>query len=66
MEAVPIASFPFEEWALEVAEQCRRAGLTPAVEQRGPRAFHVSVPQEQTQTAEEVLSVLGYLTCSLR
>ena len=65
MELVPVASFPYREWAKEVDEQFLRAGLTPRIEERGPRAYALSVPRDQSPYAEEIMGVLGYLTCSV-
>lgn len=66
MELTPIASFPFLKWAEEVGAQLQRAALAPVIEARGPRAYQISVPQDQAKAAEEILGALGYLTCEIR
>lgn len=63
MSRLPVGSFPFERWAVEVASELGAAGLDVAVDPRGPRAFQVWVSEEESPVAGEILAGLGYLTC---
>ncbi len=63
MAHVPVGSYPFERWALEVQDGLVAAGFDAALDVRGPRAFQVVVPERQSDAAGAALAEIGYLSC---
>lgn len=61
-----VGSYPFGGWARDAEAALTIAGVNATVFYAGPRAFQVVVDKSDSERAGEVLSGLGYLTCSTR
>jgi hypothetical protein len=59
-----VGSFPYEEWANEVRNALNGKGVDAEVAYAGPRAYPVFIDERDSDRAQEVLSDIGYMSCS--
>lgn len=61
---VLVASFPFENWAIDLASAFETMGIPSGMEARGERAWQVYVSEEDEEAAAIFMENTGYLNCA--